>query len=106
MESKNLLTVTGQYWHFHPLGTGLTYTYHKKAQQIIICNKATGSIAETIDLQDRGGFNEVEEFRRCALGAYENMITNEGFSIEERYFDEKINSGELSIGIDFDLIKN
>lgn len=107
MKGFGLITETAQsYWHFHPIGTGMVFTYHRTAKQVIICNSATGSMIDVHDMYNSGGFDDKEEFREFCLFIFDGMVAEQGISFEEKYFDQKIQSGEVSIGVDLKLLSN
>ena len=106
MKSFDLITETGNYWHFHPIGTGLTYTYHKTAKQVIVCNAATGQIITCKDLYKEGGFILVSEFKDYVMDIYANIALDKRITLEPKYFDTQIQSGEATVGIDLNLLSN
>ncbi|MEK6829783.1 MAG: hypothetical protein AABY15_06705 [Nanoarchaeota archaeon] len=105
MKKSNLFTVTGEYWFFHPIGTGTIFTYHTKAKQILITCNATGRMLNVIDRYREGGFNSHADFKKEAKGLYLNMIT-EGVSMDLDFYEHPNFVGEGMVEVDFKLLMN
>ena len=103
MKRTALFTKSGTaYYHYHLIGTGLIFTYHTKAMQIMTTCEYTGQLIETKDFYADGGFTQ-EEFKTAAEGLYEEMI-QDGFTINLDYLDDPEIVG--IIGVDFQLLMN
>lgn len=103
MKSTNIFTTTGDlYWHFHPIGVGVIFTYHVKAMQIIMTCEHTGVLIEVQDFYDVGGLMQVD-FKDICTEFYTTAV-DEGKTINLDYMDDPTIIG--CIGVDFDLIKN
>jgi hypothetical protein len=106
MKKSQLLTITGGYWHFHPLGTGTIFTYHTQAKQIIITCVATGTIINTVDKYEQGGYKTPQEFREDAIDVYLGLVEDADVSMDLSFYDNPTYIGECMVEVDFDLIKN
>ena len=108
MKKSALFTVTGNYWHFHLIGTGVIFTYHVNAKQVITTCELSGQIIETKDFYQEGGFNSPDEFRDSCRIIYSEMASVDGMTIILDYLDdpEIIESGEIFIGYDPKVILN
>ena len=106
MEKFNLLTITGAYWFFHPIGTGTIFTYHTKAKQVLITCSATGQLLNTVDLYRTGGFNTPEEFKAEAGKIYIEMISDDNVSLDLSFYPEPTHIGNSMIEVDFNILKN
>ena len=106
MEKFDLLTKTGGYWHFHPLGTGTIFTYHTKAMQVIITCAATGTIINVVDKYEQGGYKTPEEFKEDAIDVYLGLVEDADVSMDLSFYENPTYIGECMIEVDFDLIKN
>lgn len=107
MKASKILTITGAYWHYNPLGTGVIYTYHTKAKQVISTCAHTGQLIEVKDLYEEGGFDSVSEFQEAVEAIYLCMA-EEGVTIDYDYLDDPdiIESGEVALGLDLKLLLN
>jgi len=106
MEKFNLLTITGAYWFFHPIGTGTIFTYHTKARQILITCSATGELINVVDLYNEGGFKTPEDFKKEASRVYLEMISEDNVSMDLSYYPNPTYIGNSMVEVDFDILKN
>ena len=106
MEKFNLLTITGGYWHFHPIGTGTIFTYHTKAKQVIITCAATGRIINVVDKYEQGGYKTPEEFKEDATDVYLGLVEDAEISMDLSFYENPTCVGESMVEVDFNLIKN
>lgn len=106
MKKSQLLTITGAYWHFHPLGTGTIFTYHTQAKQIIITCVATGTIINVVDKYKQGGYKTPEEFKEDATDVYLGLVEEAEVSMDLSFYKNPTCIGDSMIEVDFDLIKN
>ena len=106
MEKFNLLTITGAYWHFHPIGTGTIFTYHTIAKQVLITCSATGQLINTIDFYRTGGFNTAEDFKKEASRIYLEMISDDNVSMDLSYYPNPTFVGDSMVEVDFNILKN
>ena len=107
MEKFNLLTKTGAYWHFHPIGTGTVFTYHTKAKQVLITCSATGRMINTIDKGHEGGYDTPEEFKKAAMEIYMMMIEDEACnSMDLDFYPDPTYVGNSMVEVDFNIMKN
>ena len=105
MEKFNLLTKTGGYWHFHPIGTGTIFTYHTKAKQVIITCAATGRIINVVDKYEQGGYKTPEEFKEDAKDVYLGLVEDAEISMDLSFYENPTCVGESMVEVDFNLIK-
>ncbi len=103
MKNFDLLTVTGEFWHYHAIGTGAIFTYSKRARQVIILCSASGTIIDVVNNKDYGS---PQEFKEEASSIYVEMINNGDTSLELSFYENATLIGESMVEIDFDLIKN
>lgn len=106
MKKFNLLTKTGGYWHFHPIGTGTIFTYHTQAKQVIVTCAATGAIIRVVDKYQEGGYKTPQEFKEEAVDVYLGMISDENTSLDLSYYENPKYIGNSMVEVDFELIKN
>lgn len=106
MKKSQLLTITGGYWHFHPLGTGTIFTYHTQAKQIIITCASTGTIINVVDKYKQGGYNTPQEFKKDAIDVYLGLVEEASVSMDLSYYEKPTYIGECMLEVDFNLIKN
>jgi len=106
MKKFNLLTKTGGYWYFHPLGTGTIFTYHTQAKQIIITCVATGTIINVVDKYQEGGYKTPQEFRKDATDVYLGMIEYADISMDLNFYENTTYVGDCMVEVDFDILKN
>ena len=100
---QGIFTTTGNaYWHFHPIGVGVVFTYHVKAMQILMTCEHTGQLIQTRDFYDIGGL-EQEDFKAVSMEFYKDAV-EKGQTINLDYMDDPTIVG--CIGVDFNLIKN
>jgi len=103
MRKTNIFSKTGKaYWHFHPIGVGVIFTYHTSAMQIIMTCEHTGQIIEVQDYYDIGGLKEVD-FKDICTEFYKTAV-DDGKTINLDYMDDPTIIG--CIGFDLDLMKN
>ncbi len=106
MKKSQLLTITGTYWYFHPIGTGTIFTYHTQAKQIIITCVATGTIINIVDKYQEGGYKTPQEFKKDAIDVYLGLIEEVGISMDLGFYENPTYIGDSLVEVDFDLIKN
>jgi hypothetical protein len=106
MKKFNLLSETGGYWHFHPIGTGTIFTYHTQAKQVIITCAATGRIINVVDKYKQGGYKTLEEFKKDATDVYLGIVEDAEISMDLSFYENPTYIGDSMVEIDFDLIKN
>jgi hypothetical protein len=100
---EGMFTTTGNaYWHYHPFGIGVIFTYHTKAMQIMMTCESTGQLIEVQDFYDIGGLTQVD-FKDICMEFYKTAIEM-GKTTNLDYMDDPTIVG--CIGVDFDLIKN
>lgn len=105
MQTLSIFTTTGQYWHYHPIGTGVIFTYHRKAKQILLVCKETGCLIQTIDKYEDGGYNSETEFKKEAQEAYIGMALS-GVTRDLDFYEETSFIGESMVEIDLKLLMN
>lgn len=91
------------YWHYHAIGTGVIYTYHLKAKQVITLCEYTGQIIHVKDLYNEGGFVIKEEFIIATREHYLQAIDN-GMTINPDFLEQPTMVGCVSV--DFGMIRN
>jgi len=103
MKQTALFTTSGTaYWHFHPIGTGIIFTYHVDSMQVMTTCEYTGQLIETKDFYAEGGLSK-EEFKKSTKEIYKEML-EDGFTINLDYLDDPEIVGV--IGVDFELLLN
>lgn len=103
MKATKLFNSIGDYWFFHPIGTGVIFTYIPKAMQIITTCSNSGQIIEVKNYNKKDCFKTKKEFYDLASKVYLEMV-EDGVSIDIDYFDNISIVG--CVGIDFNIIKN
>ena len=106
MKKVDLLTVTGNYWHFHPIGTGTIFTYHTTAKQVLITCAATGRMINTIDKYREGGYQTTEQFKKAATEIYMLMIGDADISLDLSFYPDPTCVGDSMVEVDFNILKN
>lgn len=103
MKTFNLLTITGEYWHYHAIGTGMIFTYNKTAKQVVVLCSANGTI---IDVINNKNYNSIQDFKKEASGIYIDIIDCGDTSLDINFYDNPTIVGNGMVEVDFDLIKN
>lgn len=106
MKKVELLTTTGDYWHFHPIGTGAIFTYHTKAKQVLITCAATGRLINTVDKYREGGYLTPEDFKKASTEIYMMMASEDSVSLDLGFYPDPTYVGNSMIEVDFNIIKN
>ena len=106
MKKSVLFTISGEYWFFHAIGTGIIFTYHTKAKQIILTCNATGRIINTIDRYRDGGFSDPKQFKAEAKDIYMHMIEVDGISKDLDFYEHPSFVGDGMVEVDFKLLLN
>lgn len=107
MKKVDLLTITGEYWHFHPIGTGTIFTYHTKAKQVLITCSATGRLVNTVDKYREGGYETPEQFKQASMEIYQMMIEDETCnSMDLGFYPDPTFVGNSMVEVDFNIMKN
>jgi len=103
MKKTYIFTTTGNaYYHFHPIGVGMIFTYHVHSMQILTTCEHTGALIETEDYYEYGGLTK-EQFKQIAMNVYKKFV-EDGVTISLDYMDEPDIVGE--VGFNFELMKN
>lgn len=103
MKKSLLATETGDYWHYNPIGTGIVFTYHTRAKQVLITCEHSGQLIETKNFYRQGGYENKEQFAEAAREIYLEMI-EDGTTLNIDYMEDPTIVG--NIGVDFKLLKN
>ena len=106
MKKVNLLTITGDYWHFHPIGTGTIFTYHTKAKQVLITCAATGRLINTVDKYREDGYLTPEDFKKASSEIYLMMISDDNISMDLSFYPHPTYVGNSMVEVDFNIMKN
>jgi len=103
MKNTATFTTTGNsYWHFHPIGVGIIYTYHVRAMQVLTTCELSGQLINSVDYYNEGGLTK-EQFKSLAADSYKKLI-EEGVTITLDYMDDPTIVG--CVGVDFDILMN
>lgn len=103
MKDFDLLSVAGELWCFHAIGTGIIFTYHSRAKQVLILCSSSGTIIEAINNKN---YNSPQDFKSEAKEVYIEMVNNGDTSLELSFYENATYVGNTFIEVDFDLIKN
>ena len=103
MKRETIFTTTGNaYWHYHPIGVGVVFTYCVNSKQIVMTCEHTGKLIEVEDYYQLGGLTQ-EEFRDISMNFYKRAVDGMQ-TINLEYMENPTIVG--CVGIDFDLLKN
>jgi len=103
MKRFSLFSKTDDYWHFHPIGTGLVFTYHTKTMIVSITHELTGCFVDTIDMSQVGGYESYDHFKEDSHEQFKFFI-DANVNVNHDLMDNP--TIVKDVAIDFTLLKN